>query len=41
MCSGGTIYIVAMWQIMADGVNATLVWTFGFPAGFRFLMFGF
>ena len=41
MCSGSAVHIMATWQIMASGVNAPLVWLFGFPAGFQFLVFGF
>ena len=36
MHSGGAVYIVATWHVMAGGVNVPLVWLFGFPAGFHF-----
>ena len=34
MCSDGSVHIVATWHVMASGVNAPLVWLFGFPTGF-------
>ena len=36
MCNGGTVHIVATWHVMAGGVNAPLVWLFGFLASFQF-----
>ena len=41
MHSGGTVHIVAMWHVMAGGVNAPLVCLFGFLAGFQFFVFSF
>ena len=36
MRSGGVVHIVATWHVMAGGVNAPLVWLFGFPTSFQF-----
>ena len=36
MCSDGSVHIVVTWHVMAGGVNAPLVWLFGFLVGFQF-----
>ena len=34
MRSGGAVHIMATWHVMAGGVNAPLVWLFGFSTSF-------
>ena len=32
--SSGVVHVVATWHVMVGGVNAPLLWPFGFPTSF-------
>ena len=41
MRGDNAVHIMATWHVIAGGVNAPLVWLFGFPIGFQFFVFHF